>query len=239
MKKLISILILTTVIVITSCNPKVSINVKKDLPPLDFRERVILIGKYQQEPDSSELIGQVKVGDNGFTTNCSYEVVLEYAKIEARKVGGNAIKIIKHKLPTATGSSCHRITADIYKLTNIEKYIVKEEQEIKEDLDYAILNIYRYNGYGSLIGYDLHLGDSVICRVKNNFKSTIRIKSEGLHTLWAETESTAEVKVNFEHGREYFLRCGMSMGVFVGQPKLELIDGKSAQSEFESFNPND
>jgi len=31
------------------------------------------------------------------------------------------------------------------------------------------------------------------------------------------------------------LRCGISMGAFVGRPRLELIDSKTGKAEFESF----
>lgn len=43
------------------------------------------------EPDSTEVLGKVKIGDSGFTTNCSYEAVINKAKMGSRKVGGNAI----------------------------------------------------------------------------------------------------------------------------------------------------
>ena len=86
-----------------------------------------------------------------------------------------------------------------------------------------------------MVGYDLHLGDSTICRVKNNFKTTLYIKKDGLNTLWAKTETKSEVPIDVKMGKTYYLRCGITMGAFVGRPKLELIDSRTGKAEFQSF----
>src|SRR5665647_156074 len=211
MKHLHSLLFITGLLFLNSCNPKISTSLSKKYPPLDYKQAVLLIGLDQTEPDGAEVLGKVKIGDGGFTTNCSYETVIDKAKMEARKVGGNAIKITEHKLPTALGSSCHRITVKILRIENIDNYISKVEEEILSDVDYAILNVYRYGGAGALIAYDLNLGDSVICRVKNNFKTTLHIKKDGLNSLWAKTEAKSEVPIDIKMGKTYYLRCGITM----------------------------
>jgi hypothetical protein len=71
--------------------------------------------------------------------------------------------------------------------------------------------------------------------VRNNFKTTLHITKEGLNTLWAKTEAKSEVPINVKKGRTYYLRCGISMGAFVGHPKLELMDNREGKLEFESF----
>lgn len=235
MKHLHSLLFITALLFLNSCNPKISTSLSKKYPPLDYKQTVLVIGLDQTEPDGAEDLGKVKIGDGGFTTNCSYETVIDKAKMEARKVGGNAIKIIEHKSPSALGSSCHRITAKILRIENIDNYAPGVEEEILSDVDYAILNVYRYGGAGALIAYDLNLGDSVICRVKNNFKTTLYIKKDGLNTLWAKTEAKSQVPIDIKMGKTYYLRCGITMGAFVGHPKLELIDIKTGKPEFESF----
>jgi len=235
MKKIHGFLIITTLILLSSCNPKITTSISKSYPPIDYKQEIVVIGLDESEPDSSEVLGQVKIGDTGFSTNCGYGIVIEKAKLSARKAGGNAIKIIEHRLPNPMGSSCHRITAKILKVENIANYTAKEEEEVLLDVDYAILNVYRYRGTGALLNYDLYLGDSVICRVQNNFKTTINIKKDGLNSLWAKTEAKSEVPINVKMGKTYYLRCGVTMGAFVGHPKLELIDSKKGKAEFESF----
>jgi len=235
MKKIHGLLIISALILFSSCNPKISTSISRTYPPLDYKQEVVVIGLSESEPDKAEVLGQVKIGDTGFSTNCGFDVVIEKAKLEARKTGGNAIKIIEHTPPSAMGSSCHRITAKILKVVNIENYKSQEEEEVLLDIDYAILKVYRYSGAGALVGYDLHLGDSTICRVKNNFKTTIHIKKDGLNSLWAKTESKSEVPIDVKMGKTYYLRCGITMGAFVGHPKLELVDSKTGKLEFESL----
>ena len=242
MKKLNVLITLLVLILFGSCNPKISTSITKKYSPLDYKQEVVVIGLNQAEPSDAEVLGQVKLGDTGFTTNCSYDIVIDKAKLEARKIGGNVIKIIEHKPPTAMSSTCHRITAKILRVEDAEALLslleteMEEEEEILQDVDYAILNVYRYSGSGTLVSYDLYLGDSVICRVKNNYKTTLYIKKDGLNTLWARTEAKSEVPIDIKIGKTYYLRCGITMGAFVGRPKLELVDGKIGKSEFESFN---
>ena len=235
MKKFYGLIMITALILLSSCSPKISTNLSKTYTPLDYKQEIVTIGLSESEPDNLEVLGQVKIGDTGFSTKCGYDIMINKAKLEARKAGGNAIKIIEHKPPSAFGSSCHRITAKILKIEDIENYISKVEEEVVLDVDYAILNVYRYRGAGALVGYDLHLGDSTICRVKNNFKTTLHIKKEGLNTLWAKTEAKSEVSIDVKMGKTYYLRCGITMGAFVGRPKLALIDSKTGRPEFQSF----
>ncbi|MDR0575152.1 MAG: DUF2846 domain-containing protein, partial [Tannerella sp.] len=137
---------------------------------------------------------------------------------------GSALKITKHSLPDIW-SSCHRITADVLKIEDIENYLAgTETTEIDSALigaDYAIINVYRMSGQGALINYDLHLGDSTICRVTNNFCKSIKINKDGLNSLWAKTETKSEVPINIESGNVYYIRCSVSMGAFAGRPKVE------------------
>ena len=227
---------LITMALLSSCNPKVSTKISKSYQPVDFKQEIIVLGISQEIPVNSEELGSVKIGDSGFTVNCNYETVIQKAKDEARISGGNVIKIIEHSPPSMV-SSCHRIIAKILRVENPEDLKDNEEEnEIISDIDYAIIYVYRYNGTGALVNYDLHLGDSVICRIKNNYKTTLHIKKNGYNTLWAKTESKAEIPINIQPGKEYYVKCGIQMGVFVGQPTIKLIDKKTGKAEFESFN---
>ena len=220
---------------ISSCNPKITRNITNAYPALDNMQEVIVFDMEHTAPQEAEILGEVKIGDTGFTTNCSYEVVMNIAKQEARKVGGNGIKITKYTPPF--GSTCHRITAQVLRMENIEKFApIEEEKEILPDVDYAILHVYRMGSKGALVNYDLHLGDSIICRVKNNFRTTLHIKRQGVHTLWARTEKKVELPINFELGKTYYIRCGISIGAFVGWPTIELMDKKMGKAEFNYIN---
>ncbi|MEN8251744.1 MAG: hypothetical protein ABFS32_22685, partial [Bacteroidota bacterium] len=110
MVKLQYLILAISFTLLVSCNPKVSTSITKSYPVLDYRQEVVVLGLNDEEPDSVEVLGQVQIGDTGFSTNCDYEVVINEAKYAARKIGGNAIKIIDHR-PPSMASSCHRIVA--------------------------------------------------------------------------------------------------------------------------------
>jgi len=216
-----------------SCAPKVSTTVSQTLPASDYKGEVIVIGLEEAFPEDAKELGTVKIGDTGFTTNCGWEVVIAEAKLEARKAGGNALKIVSHKPPTTLGSSCHRIVATILLVADPSSFQSDEETDSTLlNADYALLHVYRHSGIGPLVSYDLRLGDTVICRVANKFKKTIKIRRYGHHTLWAKTEAKEELPMNIQPGHEYYIRCAVTMGAFVGHPSLALVDAGTGRAEF-------
>lgn len=232
-----NILFVAIILLLSACAPKVSTNLSKTFAPLDYTEEVMVFTLEEPFPQESEDIGVIKIGDSGFTTQCDWSNIIELAKLEARKAGGNAIKITEHTPPNLA-STCHRITATILKVDNLEEQLsesLSEEDNVLANADYALLHIYRFGGVGSMVGYDLYLGDSVLVRVKNNWKETVMIKKDGLNTLWAKTESKVEIPVDIEIGKEYYIRCAVTMGAFVGRPKIDLVSKSTGRAEFASI----
>lgn len=224
------------ILVVTACSPKVTKKISKSYAPLDYREEVLVLDLQTPVPDGADHIGSIRIGDTGFSTNCDWETVIETAKTEARKAGGNAIKITKHKPPNFWGSACHRITATVLRVENAaEIAAAAEPDDVVADWDYALVHIYRGSGAGALVGYDVHLGSEVLCRAKHKWKTTIQVRSFGHNMLWASTESKTEIPVNFEPGREYYIRCELKMGVLVGRPSLTLVDKNTGKAEFEAI----
>ena len=230
-----TLMICLLAIALFSCSPKVRVDVAKNIGALDYKSEVYILNLNDEIPEAAELLGEIKVGDNGFSVNCTYEKVIEKAKVEARQIGGNILKITEHKTPSAMGSSCHRIKAQIY-VGDVSSLIVEESDDVIPGADYALLNVYRYPGPGSIVKYDLYLGDEVICRVQNNCKKTIKVTKFGRNTIWAKTESKVELPINIEPGHQYYVRCGIKMGFMVGRPKLESVSSVTGKKEFESFN---
>jgi hypothetical protein len=114
-------LVLVALFVATACSPKVSKTIINSYAPLDYKEDVLVLGLHTPVPEGAEKIGTVKIGDTGFTMVCGWNTVIDKAKMEARKAGGNAIKITQHKTPDII-SSCHRITADILRVDSQNKH---------------------------------------------------------------------------------------------------------------------
>jgi hypothetical protein len=221
------------ILILCSCSPKITTSITTNYPPLNYKEDVRVFGMQDAVPANAQQIGIVKIGDTGFTTDCSWEFVIDKAKTEARKVGGNAIKITEHLAPDVWTSTCHRITAKILRVDSYANFIPGiEVDSALINADYALLHIYRDKGVGALVAYDLHLGDTVICRVTSNWKKTITIRRDGLNTLWARTEAKVEIPINIKYGQEYYIRCSLTMGAFVGHPNIELMDNDVGKSEF-------
>lgn len=225
-----------SIFLFSACAPKISTEVSKSYTPLDANTEVRVFGLDESMPANAEKIGVVKIGDTGFSSNCGWEVVIDKAKTEARNAGGNAVKIVEHISPSTMGSSCHRISAFILKVDKFDSIapIAKIDSAIA-NRDYALLHVYRYGGAGALVSYDLHLGDSVICRVTNNSKKTIRIKKDGLNTIWAKTEVKQELPINIKIGNDYYIRCGITMGLMVGRPSIQLVDNMVGEVEYKSI----
>jgi hypothetical protein len=201
------------------------------LPAIDSREEIKVFGLNSTIPVNSETLGFVKVGDTGFTINCGYFLVLEKVKEEARKAGGNAVKIIKHTPPGF--STCHTITAQILRVDNSSSTKYLNEEFGTRNQEYAILNIYCVSDPDSLVNYDLYLCDSILCRVTNNLKKTVDIKKEGLISVWAKTGAKSEVRINFKFGQAYYIRCSYSKKNMVEMPVIEVIQPDIGVKEFD------
>lgn len=102
------------IICLVSCSTKKTIGIANFATPLSSDAPVEVLGLGQKLPENVKLIGQIKIGDSGFTTNCGYDKVLKDAISQARSLGGNILQITEHKEPSILGSSCHRIKADVY-----------------------------------------------------------------------------------------------------------------------------
>jgi hypothetical protein len=103
--------------------------------------------------------------------------------------------------------------------------------------DYATVYIYRPKKMaGMAISYDLNMKDETVFRVKNNSCVTLKLTQAGTYNLWAKTESKTELPLNVEMGKTYYIRCGLSMGVAVGRPKLEIMDAETGKKEFDKVD---
>jgi hypothetical protein len=109
-----------------------------------------------------------------------------------------------------------------------------QTQEYRLDENCALMHIYRPGStVGMVISYNLNLDNEVIFHVENKSKTTVKVTDGGLKTLWAKTEVRKELPIDVELGKEYYIRCGVRMGAFVGRPKLEIVDSQTGKVEFD------
>ena len=230
---------LSILIVLASCSPKITTNVIKQYEALGFKDSVKVLALNDDIPSASETIGTIQIGNNnGFSSLKPYDELLDKLTLESRKYGANAIKLLDYNI-LSSGKSTY-ISARMLKVIDFNsKPIYSKSDSAMMDADYAELNIYRFNnGMGAFIGYDLYLGDTLICRVKNNAKQTIKIKKFGQNTLWAKTEAKVEFPINIKKGKEYFIRCSVVPGIMVGRPHFEMTSKEEGRKEFKNMCSN-
>ncbi len=242
MKQIFSIVILG--ILLQSCTPKVRSNLtNNNLSPIPEDSEIFIIEEGGKAPINSELVGHLKVGDSGFSNDCGYEKVIQEAKITARKSGANFILITEIKKPNLA-STCYRIKANMYRnlnediLTNISaENVLKNKSRLPSNVDYAVVHFYRPRNFtGAALGYKIRLDDeTIIGKIRNGSYFKYEIKNFGEHKFWGKTESSDSVIIDVKKGEEYFIRCGIKMGVAVGRPEMYLIENHVGIKEIEEM----
>lgn len=199
---------------------------------------VLIINNEEIVPDGARKVGKIKVTDGGFKIDCGYELTLEQAKAQAIKAGGNIIKIKELKPPDGF-SSCYRLLGEAYYHPDIPGVVAARIKAfdsimsvvLPDTATYALLYIYRPD-MGSSIPYNVLLDDSVICRIRNSSRYLIKVSKTGLAKISARTESRAEVSINMQPGKAYFVKCAVLPGGFIGRPKISVVDGYEGFYEF-------
>jgi hypothetical protein len=103
---------------------------------------------------------------------------------------------------------------------------------------YALLHLYRPGKMtGFLIGYDVHVGDSVSYRARNGSQGEVRRSVPGPVKLWAKTEAREEITLDVQPGREYYVRCTLGAGAVVGRPHLQQVSVSQGRKESAGLAP--
>jgi uncharacterized membrane protein YhaH (DUF805 family) len=115
---------------------------------------------------------------------------------------------------------------------------LQEPEYYPPGYNYALLHIYRRSavmGFG--ISYNLHLGNEVIFRVKNGSRTTVKVTGGGQYVLWGKTERKVQIPIHIQLGREYYIRCGLKIGILAGVPKMEIVDSQTGKPEYDAISP--
>lgn len=244
-KKSVFVVLFLIILIGIACTPKITSNlIEKDLDPIPEDAEIYIL---QEEDDeiyyNLKFVGELKIGDSGFSTKCGYDIVLEKARLTARKSGANIIRITEIKKP-GFASSCYRIKGKMYRsmdeqaLNSISAlYEETNKSRLPADADYAVVYFYRIkSSQGALIGYKIrNEEDEIIGRVRNGEKFEYRTKEFGPYEFTAKTENPTKITIDIEQGQEYFVSCGIKPGVLVGMPTLSLIENSLGMKEYESI----
>jgi hypothetical protein len=97
---------------------------------------------------------------------------------------------------------------------------------------YALVHLYRPGKMtGFMIGYDVHVGDSVSYRARNGSQGEVRRLVPGPVKVWAKTEAREEITLDVQPGREYYVRCTIGAGAVVGRPHLQQVSVSQGRKE--------
>ena len=223
------------VAILSGCSPKITSSFTSHHTPLAKDAEVLVLDMAAPMPENAGVIGQIKIGDTGFTTkNGNYAAVLNIAKDEARKAGGNVVKITEHKSPDML-SSMHRIKAVILRVDDLS--VLSDDisdVEISTHPDYAVIYFYRESGAGALVSYDVYVGDTKVYRSRPNTNAEVKLYEEGDVEVWAKTEAKEVLPLTIRKGSDYFVRTSVSAGIMIGRPRMEIVSAKAGREEYES-----
>ncbi len=239
------IFVLPALLFITSCATSVSTKLANNqFSALSPQDQIFVLEENETLPANSQFVGDIKIGDSGFTTDCGYNKVMADATATARNAGANILKVVTMKDPSAFGSTCYRLKAKIYR--NLDSELLaglqkrenfKNKSRIPEGSNYALIHFYRPSmATGDLIGFKVKTGnDSIIGSLRNGKKFTYKTTEFGDQTFYAVLETKEEIKINVEKGKEYFVRGGMNMGIVLARPDLNIMDANLGLKEFEAL----
>ncbi len=128
MKKEILFIMTTIIIGLSGCSPKISSNITNPNSALSSNEEVAFLDIEHPLPENLVKVGELRFQDSGFSTDCSFNSLLNKARIEARKNGANIVKVTNKKKPDLW-SSCYRLKIDLYNhkgdVSKLEQYELK------------------------------------------------------------------------------------------------------------------
>ncbi|WP_159155597.1 hypothetical protein [Empedobacter brevis] len=239
----------------SSCGSSISTKlVNQNINELENKEVLVIYNK-EDLPSKSVLLGRIKIGDTGFSTECSKGEVMNNAIQQVKKNNGNILLIDEIKEPSYS-SSCYRLKANIYYNTTskMKKFHQESENTFDETADYALVHILCTFIEGKAVTFDgenrlssehkIILGDKTI-RIKENQMISIPIKKNGKLIFSSDELSKKRyLELDIEKGKEYFInastyRHNQGAVLFNGQRfvlnKLNSTEGKNLYNNLKSI----
>ncbi|MCT4639389.1 MAG: hypothetical protein N4A72_16920 [Bacteroidales bacterium] len=87
----------------------------------------------------AQKVGDIKLGDTGFTNACSEKKAQELLRKEACSIDANLVIITEEKQPSSFGSSCYRCKAELYRTV----YPLEYYKDSTETVDYKYMEVHK------------------------------------------------------------------------------------------------
>jgi hypothetical protein len=240
-------------IFISACSPIINTQIKKSYPP-NPNDSIIVYDLGQNIEYKYEDLGTFKIENGDFTKLSKYDKIIDYAKNEAKKIGGNAIKILEHIKPETemaglgvVFTTSHNVVFKVIKVSDVKNKAVnqlKDSTLLNKDAHlyfYEQKNAFagHYNrtdfiesmalnmGYG----YQILLDDSLILKLGKKWqKSMVQTHKFGNHRLTAKIkQGTFNIPFNIEEGKDYYIRFKYSIS---GRRTFEIVENELGEFEY-------
>lgn len=238
---------------ISACSPIISTQIKKSYPP-NPNDSITVYELGQNIDYKYEDLGTFKIENGDMTKLSKYNKIIDFAKNEAKKIGGNAIKILEHIKPQTemvglgvVFTTSHNVVFKVIKVSevkNIAESQLKDSTILNKDAHlyfYEQKNAFAGNfnkpnliesmaismGYG----YQILLDDSLIVKLEKKWKkSVIQTHKFGNQTLTAKIkQGKFNIPINIEKGKDYYIRFKYSIS---GRRTFEIVDSELGEFEF-------
>lgn len=194
-------------ILFSSCSPRVSMEIKNEMKPLDRQAEVVVLGVKNDVPNSAQYVGKLNAGNQythgSLSDDCDYPDLISSFKIKSRDAGANLLKLHSVKGPNWT-SECMRIEASMYYVDDPLKII---SEFYPQDLDNATIHFIKPNLRRSLnnVSVILHEDGSKLGHVMTGFVYHHKVPQNGKISFYAETNTSEKIVIDVEKGKEYFI----------------------------------
>lgn len=216
----------------------------KTKPPLSFNniDKVIVLFETDSLLSGSEFLGTLSSKPNQ-----PENYIINNAKVQALKMGGNVLKINNLRRSEWDGHLKTEMSVYFYPDINYyNSYVQQQKDSIKRltfgnNPDYAILYVFPSLEGSPALPMTIRMSNTELCQVTGKKIFQIKLYKEGQFTLRASTQSSeTSAPFNVEFGNEYYLRFGMDVkmtGAYVllvvwRIPVLVLMDNVQGKGEY-------
>jgi len=171
-------LLFYSIVLLSSCSPRITTSFFKKEKPLPKNSIVIVYDKNDTLPSVFEKLGTVQVTDPGLNSK-SYYIVFDAAKLEARKAGGNAIQILKLRIPN-NWNSAYSLTASILNIDTSLIHLLVKPLPVPDIVKMPVSH-WRFalnGGYAYNLGKEAPTFDTRIQTYNNQIKSGLNFGGE-------------------------------------------------------------
>jgi hypothetical protein len=226
-----TIIIPLLLLVLVSCSPKVYDEIIEHRQPSDYDSQILVLDVHDLRPENAILVAKLKTDKNRFesTPLGSYYYEIQMLEYEAKKLGGNILKIVSDTEPDAF-CAIHRIEAEVY---------YSSEPVAVSHPDVAKVFIFRPDTVSTKFPYTLILDEENSYKSVNRSRKSVVVPSDSTLCFKAKERKDFRYEFNVEKGKDYYLLSTVENkdGDFV--LKLDMVDEESGKKGWEHNSPRD